>query len=197
MSSETQSLPSSIAERCLNAVPARTKGVRTPATIATRRPGGGPPNGGMRRNSLTFASMQALVAERTERLEALGRHHFDLLVIGGGITGCGIAYAAASRGLVVALVDKADFAWGTSSRSSRLVHGGVRYLEHGHLHLVFESSRERRTLLRIAPTVVRHLRFRWPVYRDARVPLWKLGIGLFMYDALAVFRNVQRHRLLT
>src|SRR5678816_4311503 len=92
MSSETQSLPSSIAERFLNAVPARTKGVRTRATIATPRPGGAPPNGCMRGNWLTFASMQARVATRRERLEALGRHHFDLLVIGGGITGCGIAY---------------------------------------------------------------------------------------------------------
>jgi glycerol-3-phosphate dehydrogenase len=100
------------------------------------------------------------------------------------------------RGLRTALVERDDFASGTSSRSSRLVHGGVRYLEHGHLHLVFESSRERRTLLRIAPHLVRPLRFTWPVYRGARIPLWKLGAGLFMYDALAVFRNVEHHRLL-
>src|SRR5215831_10109189 len=136
-------------------------------------------------------------AARTDRWRALGERAFDVLVIGGGITGCGIARAAAMRGLAVALVERDDFASGTSSRSSRLVHGGVRYLEHGHLHLVFESSRERRTLLRIAPHLVRPLRFTWPVYRDARVPLWKLGVGLFMYDALAVFRNVQGHRLLT
>ena len=120
-----------------------------------------------------------------------------MLVVGGGITGAGIARDAAMRGLKTALVERDDFASGTSSRSSRLVHGGVRYLEHGHLHLVFESSRERRTLLRIAPHLVRPLRFTWPVYRDARVPLWKLGAGLFIYDALAVFRNVKGHRLLT
>ena len=119
-----------------------------------------------------------------------------MLVIGGGITGAGIARDAAMRGLRTALVERDDFASGTSSRSSRLVHGGVRYLEHGHLHLVFESSRERRTLLRIAPHLVRPLRFTWPVYRGARIPLWKLGAGLFIYDALAVFRNVENHRLL-
>src|SRR5215831_1711344 len=140
MSSDTHNLPSSIAERCLNAVPARTKGVRMPATIATRRPG--PPKGGMRGNWLSFASMQARTATRKERLEALATRQFDVLVVGGGITGCGIAHEASARGLSVALVDKADFASGTSSRSSRLVHGGVRYLEHGHIHLVFESSAE-------------------------------------------------------
>jgi len=134
---------------------------------------------------------------RGERLARLREDQFDVLVVGGGITGAGIARDAAMRGLRTALVERDDFASGTSSRSSRLVHGGVRYLEHGHLHLVFESSRERRTLLRIAPHLVRPLRFTWPVYRDARVPLWKLGAGLFMYDALAVFRNVQGHRLLT
>jgi len=134
---------------------------------------------------------------RGARLARLGEEQFDVLVVGGGITGAGIARDAAMRGLRTALVEREDFASGTSSRSSRLVHGGVRYLEHGHLHLVFESSRERRTLLRIAPHLVRPLRFTWPVYRDARVPLWKLGAGLFMYDALAVFRNVQGHRLLS
>lgn len=131
---------------------------------------------------------------RAQRLARLGREQFDVLVIGGGINGAGIARDAAMRGLRTALVERADFASGTSSRSSRLVHGGVRYLEHGHLHLVFESSRERRTLMRIAPHLVRPLRFTWPVYRGARIPRWKLRAGLFMYDALAVFRNVGKHR---
>ena len=141
--------------------------------------------------------MQARISTRRQRLEALGSRQFDLLVIGGGITGCGIAYEAAARGLAVALVDKADFAWGTSSRSSRLVHGGVRYLEHGHIHLVFESSAERRALLRLAPHLVRPLEFTWPVYEGARISRWKLGAGLFAYDALALFRNVARHRRLS
>lgn len=134
---------------------------------------------------------------RERALEALQGSPFDLLVIGGGITGCGIARDAALRGLRVALCEKDDFASGTSSRSSRLIHGGVRYLEHGHIHLVFESSRERRRLLRIAPHLVRPLPFTWPVYEGARVARWKLLAGLTLYDALALFRNVGNHRRLS
>lgn len=118
---------------------------------------------------------------------------FDVAIVGGGITGAGIARDAALRGLRVALVEANDFASGTSSRSSRLIHGGVRYLEHGHLHLVFESSRERRTLLRIAPHLVRPLPFTWPVYRGARVSRARLSLGLGLYDALSLFRNVAAH----
>ena len=134
---------------------------------------------------------------RDEQWAALGARTFDLLVIGGGITGCGIAREAALRGLSVALVEQDDFASGTSSRSSRLVHGGVRYLEHGHLSLVFESSHERRQLLDIAPHLVHPLEFVWPVYEGARIPRWKLGAGLLLYDALALFRNVARHHRLS
>jgi glycerol-3-phosphate dehydrogenase len=141
--------------------------------------------------------MTSPVAARTDRWRALGERAFDVLVIGGGITGCGIARAAALRGLTVALVEKGDLASGTSSRSSRLVHGGVRYLEHGHLHLVFESSAERRRLLRLAPHLVRPLEFTWPVYEGARIPRWKLGAGLTLYDALSLFRNVGRHHRLS
>lgn len=97
----------------------------------------------------------------------------------------------------VGLFERDDFASGTSSRSSRLVHGGVRYLEHGHLHLVLESSRERRRLLRIAPHLVRPLAFTWPVYAGSRMPLWKVTVGLTLYDALALFRNVASHRRLS
>lgn len=140
--------------------------------------------------------MQGQLALRAERFTALGAREFDLLVIGGGITGCGIAREAALRGLSVALVEKDDFASGTSSRSSRLIHGGVRYLEHGQIHLVFESSAERRHLLALAPHLVRPLAFTWPIYRGARISRWKLGLGLTVYDALALFRNVRRHRRL-
>jgi glycerol-3-phosphate dehydrogenase len=129
-------------------------------------------------------------------LDLLATQPFDVLVIGGGITGAGIARDAALRGLTVALVDKGDFASGTSSRSSRLVHGGVRYLEHGHFHLVFEASAERRRLLRLAPHLVRPLAFTWPVYAGQRLPVWKLAAGLTLYDALSLFRNVERHRRL-
>lgn len=134
------------------------------------------------------------IAWRDRALASLAADTFDVLIIGGGITGAGVARDAALRGLNVALVERDDFAGGTSSRSSRLVHGGVRYLEHGFFHLVFEASRERRTLLRIAPQLVRPLRFTWPVYRGARIPRWKLQAGLGLYDALAVCRNVERHR---
>ena len=127
----------------------------------------------------------------------LAREDFDVLVVGGGITGCGIARDAALRGLRVALVEKEDFASGTSSRSSRLIHGGLRYLEHGYLHLVFEASAERRRLLRLAPHLVRPLEFVWPVYAGARVPRWKLNAGLALYDALSLFRNVGTHRRLS
>jgi glycerol-3-phosphate dehydrogenase len=134
---------------------------------------------------------------RRQQVASLAQDAFDLLVVGGGITGCGIARDAALRGLRVALVEKDDFASGTSSRSSRLVHGGLRYLEHGHLHLVFEASGERRRLLRLAPHLVRPLEFLWPVYAGARVPQWKLSAGLTLYDALALFRNVGSHRRLS
>jgi glycerol-3-phosphate dehydrogenase len=129
---------------------------------------------------------------RARAFGALARETFDLVVIGGGITGCGIARDAAMRGWRVALVERDDFASGTSSRSSRLVHGGIRYLEHGHLGLVFEASRERRTLARIAPHLVRAQGFLWPVYQGARVSSWKLRAGLALYDALAMFKNLGR-----
>ena len=134
---------------------------------------------------------------RADTLSRLARDTFDLLIIGGGINGAGIARDASLRGLNVALIERDDFASGTSSRSSRLIHGGVRYLEHGYLHLVFEASRERRILLDIAPDIVEPLAFTWPVYRGDRIPRWKLGAGLWLYDLLATFRNVHRHRRLS
>src|SRR6266496_5284703 len=120
----------------------------------------------------------------------------DVLVIGGGITGAGIARDAALRGFRTALVDKGDFGSGTSSHSSRLIHGGIRYLEHRDFRLVFEASRERRVLLRIAPHLVHPLPFLFPVYRGARIPAWKLRAGMWMYDLLAAFHNVKMHRWL-
>src|SRR5213083_407409 len=120
----------------------------------------------------------------------------DLLVIGGGITGAGIARDAALRGIRTALVDKGDFGGGTSSHSSRLIHGGLRYLEQRAFRLVFEASRERRVLLTIAPHLVRPLAFLFPAYRGARVSAWRLRAGLWLYDLLAAFRNVRTHRWL-
>lgn len=135
-------------------------------------------------------------AVRAAALVELAAEPVDLLVIGAGITGAGIARDAAMRGMRTALVDKSDFGSGTSSRSSRLIHGGLRYLEHGHLRLVFEASRERRILLRIAPHLVWPRSFIVPVHRGSRLPLWKLAAGLLLYDLLATFRNVRSHEML-
>src|SRR5207248_10605110 len=119
------------------------------------------------------------------RPDALEGECFDLLVLGGGITGAGVALDAALRGLRVALVDKGDFASGTSSASSKLVHGGLRYLEHGDFRLVYEALHERRRLLRNAPHLVRPLRFVVPFYEGTRVPPWQWRAGLALYGLFA------------
>ncbi len=117
-------------------------------------------------------------------------------MIGGGITGAGIARDSAMRGLRTVLVEQNDLGSGTSSRSSRLVHGGLRYLETGDLRLVLEANQERRVLLRIAPHLVWPLAFIFPVHRGDRVTLWRLAAGMWLYDLLALFRNVRTHRML-
>src|SRR5438552_2842917 len=126
--------------------------------------------------------------------EALSQDTFDVLILGGGITGAGVALDAALRGFRVALIDKGDFASGTSSVSSKLVHGGLRYLEHGDFALVYEASTERRRLLRNAPHLVRPLRFLLPVYRGARVRPWQWRLALTLYDVLAGRGNIRRSR---
>src|SRR5688500_20117214 len=103
-------------------------------------------------------------------LGTLSAGYFDLLVIGGGITGAGVAREASLRGLKTALVEAQDFGEGTSSRSSRLIHGVLRYLEQGRLRLVFEAQRERKILLSLAPHLVRPLPFLLTVFRGVRVP---------------------------
>jgi glycerol-3-phosphate dehydrogenase len=133
---------------------------------------------------------------RSTKIRRLGEEAFDLLVIGGGINGAGVAREAALRGLKTALVDKGDFGCGTSSRSSKLIHGGFRYLETGDFGLVLEASRERDLLRRrLAPHLVTPLPFFFPVYRGGPLPLWKLRVGLLFYDLLAAFRNIERHRV--
>ena len=134
---------------------------------------------------------------RPERLAALGAmagQHLDLLVIGGGITGCGLARDAALRGLSVGLVDKADFASGTSSRSSKLVHGGVRYLAYGDVALVRESAHERAVLGTIAPHLVHPLPFVFPLFKGDSTA--KMRVGFTMFDRLANSAPHQRHRML-
>src|SRR3954468_22515274 len=123
---------------------------------------------------------------------ALGGEIFDVLVVGGGIFGAGIARDAALRGLRVALIDKADFASGTSSRSSKLIHGGFRYLEQGACRLVMESCRERQGFQKIAPHLVKPLAFLLPVYRGDQRSLGKMRIGMALYDALALYLNPRR-----
>ena len=120
----------------------------------------------------------------------------DLLVIGGGINGAGIARDAAMRGLRTILVEQNDLGSGTSSRSSRLIHGGLRYLEQGEFGMVLEANRERRTLQRIAPHLVWPLPFVFPVHRGDRISRWRLAAGMLLYDVLALFRNVRAHRML-
>jgi glycerol-3-phosphate dehydrogenase len=125
----------------------------------------------------------------------LAEHTFDVLVIGGGIYGAWIAYDAALRGLKVALVEQNDWGSGTSSASSKLIHGGLRYLEHGWFNLVRKALRERGRLFRIAPHRVRPLRFVLPVYAHERVDKFSLSLGLSVYDALGGLNpGVHRHR---
>lgn len=126
---------------------------------------------------------------------ALSRDRFDLLIIGGGIYGAWCAYDAAQRGLKVALVERNDWASGTSSASSKLIHGGLRYLEHFEFSLVSHALTERRVLARIAPHLVRPMNFVLPVWRGARVGSFRLSCGLMLYDLLAWRRQpVQRHK---
>ena len=129
---------------------------------------------------------------RTASLTRMAEDRFDVLVIGGGITGVGIALDAAARGLSVALVEKDDFAAGTSGRSSRLVHGGLRYLEHGEFGLVRESLRERGILFRLAPHLVRPI----PMYMlaDDLRHRATYRVGLTGYELLAAGRNIGYHR---
>src|SRR5438270_4599199 len=124
---------------------------------------------------------------RDRALEALAGERFDIVVIGGGITGAGVALDAASRGYSVALVEQSDFAAGTSSRSSKLIHGGLRYLQNFDLGLVREALLERQLLVRLAPHLVRPLPLVVPAFDGAR-PDRLLGIGLNMYDVMATPR---------
>ncbi|MBI4341764.1 MAG: glycerol-3-phosphate dehydrogenase/oxidase [Candidatus Omnitrophica bacterium] len=123
-------------------------------------------------------------------LRQLSSRQFEVLIIGGGIVGAGIARDAAMRGLKAALVEQGDFGSGTSSKTSKLIHGGLRYLEQGRLRLVFESLRERAILRRIAAGSVHPRSLLLPVYEGDARPAWKIHAGLWLYDLLAVGRNL-------
>jgi glycerol-3-phosphate dehydrogenase len=117
----------------------------------------------------------------------------DLVVVGGGITGLGIARLAARNGFTVAVLERGDLAAGASSASSHMLHGGLRYLEHGHYRLVRESLRERAAVARLAPDLARPTRFVLPFYRGDRHPPWMARVGLALYDMLAGRANLAPH----
>ena len=130
---------------------------------------------------------------RAENIERLARESFDVCVIGGGVTGAGVALDAASRSLSVALVEKGDFASGTSGKSSKMIHGGLRYLAQYDFGLTWESSRERDLLRRLAPHLVRPLEFLFPAYKKGFTTRFA-RIGLTMYDIAAGGRGFHRHQ---
>ncbi len=138
--------------------------------------------------------------DRATALEQLGAERFDVLVIGGGITGAGVALDAASRGLRTALVERDDFASGTSSKSSKLVHGGLRYLQNGDVRLVYEALRERQRLRRNAPHLVRLLPFLIPIFsKDGLINpkvARALGSAMWMYDLTGGARIGKLHKRL-
>jgi len=117
-------------------------------------------------------------------------------VIGGGVNGAGVARDAVLRGIDTVLLEKGDFTRGTSSASTKLAHGGLRYLEHFEFGLVFEALRERKTLLEIAPHLVEPQQFLFPVYDKSRVSSWELKAGLVLYDLLSIGRSIGHHRFL-
>src|SRR5919201_4539445 len=125
------------------------------------------------------------VISRNDALQAIQEHPFDVVVVGGGITGAGVALDAASRGYSVALLERDDFGQGTSSRSSKMVHGGLRYLQNFDLGLVREALLERQLLVRLAPHLVKPLPFLVPSFEGAR-PDRMVGVGLNLYDVMSV-----------
>ena len=135
---------------------------------------------------------------RSDALRRLESTDFDVVVIGGGITGVGCALDAASRGLRVALIERDDFASGTSSKSSKLVHGGIRYLQQGDIRLVYEALAERQILRRNAPHLVKVLPFLIPIFSTKGVVNRKLaramGTAMWMYDLTGGWRIGRLHR---
>ena len=130
--------------------------------------------------------------KRSETFDWLSGNPVDVLVIGGGILGAGVARDAAMRGWRVALVEQCDFASGTSSRSTRLLHGGLRYLAQGRIGMIREAGREKQILTRIAPHLARPLPFVFPTYRRATRPLWQMAAGVKLYDLLCGVKNGPR-----
>lgn len=133
--------------------------------------------------------------DRSRALASAASHGVDLVVIGGGITGAGVLRDAASRGLRALLVERWDFASGTSSRSSKMLHGGLRYIGEGQLGTTYESCRERDRLMALNPNLVRPTPFLFPSYRGGSIAPWQLRVALFLYRTLALFRATSRYRI--
>lgn len=134
---------------------------------------------------------------RSQNISKMKVEEFDLVIIGGGINGAGVARDASARGMKVALVEARDFASGTSSKSSKLIHGGIRYLENMEFKLVFEALNERTRLFEMAPHLVHPLRFMIPLYEESRVGMFKMGLGMWLYDALSLFQAPEMHECLS
>lgn len=150
---------------------------------------GSDPSGTRSLTERELPSWTAAEVESTRRAVLSRTDPWDLVVVGAGITGAGVARDAALRGLSVLVIEGNDIAYGTSSRSTRLIHGGVRYLEQGEIGLVYEALRERQRLYDAAPHLVRPARFLFPSYRGDRLQPWKLRVGLTLYDALNFYRG--------
>ncbi len=130
-------------------------------------------------------------------LQAIQRRDYDVVVIGGGVNGAATARDAALRGLSVLLVEKNDFAGGTTSWSTRLVHGGLRYLEYFEFHLVRESLREREILLKTAPHLVQPIQMTIPIYGSGTRSYWEIQAGMVLYDVLSYDKTLPNHRMLS
>ncbi len=137
------------------------------------------------------------MAVPTGRQNWLSSGIFDLIVVGGGINGAGIARDAAQRGMSVALLEKNDWASGTTQAPTRLIHGGLRYLEYFEFGLVFESLQEREVLLRIAPHLVHPLPFIIPIYQHNKRGVWLVNLGMIVYDVLSFRKSVPHYRWLS
>jgi glycerol-3-phosphate dehydrogenase len=134
--------------------------------------------------------------ERAKQLQSLSTEEYDLLVIGGGVTGCGIALDAASRGMKVGLIEKVDFAAGTSSKSTKLIHGGLRYLKQFEVGLVRETGRERAIVHKLAPHLVLPEKMLLPIIKKGTYGKWAAWFGVLVYDLLAGVGGDDRRKML-
>jgi len=137
------------------------------------------------------------IEQRKKDLELLAKHEFDILIVGAGITGAGIAWDAAMRGLKVAIIDKEDFGAGTSSGSSKLVHAGIRYLAYGEFNLVKHASHERMWMFRALPHITEPIPFLIPVYKKGKNTFAKMLLAGTLYDILSKFKNTDKAAFLS